>query len=138
VPGETDDSLTDAFWAVAGALRRRSLETLAPLDITPSQSRALSVLMRHDVIRLSELSDHLRIAARSTTEVVDGLQDRGLIERRPDPHDRRATLIALTDVGRQLGEAIRAARAEDAAAYFSALSASDRANLARILGKLRA
>lgn len=137
MPADRNESLSEAFWSVAGRLRRQSLETLAPWDITPSQSRAIGVLMHHDVIRLSELSDHLRIAPRSTTEVVDALEGRGLIERRPDPHDRRATLVALTDEGNRVGSAIRAARAEEAEAFFGTLSETDRANLARILRKLR-
>ena len=61
-------------------------------------------------MRLSELSEHLRIAPRSTTEVVDALQERGLVQREPDPHDRRATLVRLTDRGNEIATAIRATR----------------------------
>jgi DNA-binding MarR family transcriptional regulator len=88
-------------------------------------------------MRLSELSDHLHIAARSTTEVVDALQERGLVERRPDPHDRRATLVALTEEGTRVGKAIRSARDAEAKNFFSVLSETDRTHLARILRKLR-
>jgi DNA-binding MarR family transcriptional regulator len=94
------------------------------------------VLDRHGVMRLSELSDHLRIAARSTTEVVDALQDRGLVERRADPVDRRATLVALTEEGVRVGRAIRAARGQEAENMFGTLSESDQVHLARILGRL--
>src|SRR5664279_1161568 len=130
------ESLSEVFWGVARRLRHLSRQTLAPWDITPSHSRALGVLMDHGVMRLSELSDHLHIAARSTTEVVDGLQERGLIERRPDPHDRRATLVALTPEGTRVGGAIRAARSAEAQAFFGVLSEGDRAELSRILRQL--
>src|SRR3954453_15901764 len=70
-PDDGDGTLSEAFWRVARELRHQSRETLEPWGVTPSQSRALGVLLRHGVIRLSELSDHLHIAARSTTEVVD-------------------------------------------------------------------
>src|ERR1700727_713102 len=86
--------MSEAFWAVARRLRETSQEALAPWDIAPSQFRALRVLKRHGVMRLSELADHLRIAARSATEVIDALEARDLVERRPDPADRRATLGA--------------------------------------------
>lgn len=132
-----DQTLAEAFRAVARQLRHLSLETLAPWDIAPSHSRALSALTRHGVMRLSELSDHLHIAARSTTEVVDALQERGLVERRPDPNDRRATLVALTEEGTRVGEAIRSARDAEAKNFFSVLSETDRTHLARILRKLR-
>ena len=77
-----DDALSEAFWAVARQLRERSQETLAPWDITPAHLRALRTLRRHGTMRLSELSDHLQIAPRSTTEVVDALEARDLVRRR--------------------------------------------------------
>jgi DNA-binding MarR family transcriptional regulator len=132
-----EETLYEAFWGVARQLRRQSRETLAPWDLTPSHARALGVLGRHGVMRLSELADYLHIAARSTTEVIDALQDRGLIERRADPHDRRATLVALTDDGTSTYAAIRSARATEAEAFFSVLSDADRNSLALILGRLR-
>jgi DNA-binding MarR family transcriptional regulator len=132
-----EETLSEAFWSVARQLRHTSQETLAPWDITPSQFRALRVLMRRGVMRLSELSEHLHIAARSTTEVVDALETRGLVERRPDPDDRRATLAVLTEHGTSVLDAIRAARGTEAERFFDKLSATDRANLARILRKLR-
>jgi DNA-binding MarR family transcriptional regulator len=132
-----DETLSEAFWSVARQLRHTSQETLAPWDITPSHLRALRVLMRRGVMRLSELSDHLQIAARSTTEVVDALETRGLVERRPDPDDRRATLVALTEHGASVLDAIRAARGTETERAFGRLSQTDRAHLARILRRLR-
>jgi DNA-binding MarR family transcriptional regulator len=132
-----DETLSEAFWSVARQLRETSQELLAPWDITPSHLRALRVLMRHGAMRLSELSDHLHIAARSATEVVDALEARDLVERRPDPGDRRATLVELTEHGTSVLSAIRAARGTEAERAFGRLSLGDRADLARILRKLR-
>jgi DNA-binding MarR family transcriptional regulator len=132
-----DETLSEAFRSVARQLRNTSQEFLAPWDITPSQLRALRVLTRHGVIRLSELSDSLHIAARSTTEVVDALEARGLVERRPDPGDRRATLVEVTEHGASVLDAIRVASGTEAERAFDRLSQTDRAHLARILRKLR-
>lgn len=129
-----EETLAEAFWAVARRLRDTSQETLAPWDITPAHLRALRVLRRHGVMRLSELSDRLRIAPRSATEVVDALEFRGLARRRPDPGDRRATLVEMTDDGAAVLDAIRGTEAER---VFGRLSRTDRAHLARILRKLR-
>jgi len=95
------------------------------------------VLKRHGVMRLSDLSEHLHIAARSTTEVVDALESRDLVERRSDPGDRRATLVELTEHGTSILDAIRAARGTEAERIFGRLSQTDRAHLARILSKLQ-
>ena len=129
-----DETLAEAFWAVARRLRDTSQETLAPWDIYPAQLRALRMLRRHGVMRLSELSDRLRIAPRSATEVVDALEARGLVQRRPDPGDRRATLVEVTSDGGSVLDAIRGSEAER---VFGRLSPTDRSHLARILGKLR-
>ena len=132
-----DESLSEAFWSVARQLRETSQEALAPWDITPAHLRAMRVLSRHGTIRLSELSEHLQIAPRSTTEVVDALESRGLAVRRPDPGDRRATLVELTEHGTSVLDAIRAARGTEAERAFDRLSPADRAHLARILRQLR-
>ncbi len=132
-----DESLSEAFWDVARRLREMSQETLAPWDITPAHLRALRMLKRHGTVRLSVLSDHLHIAPRSTTEVVDALESRGLVRRRADPGDRRATLVEVTEQGTGVLDAIRAARGTEAERVFGQLSETDRADLARILRKLR-
>jgi DNA-binding MarR family transcriptional regulator len=132
-----DESLADAFWSVARRLRETSAETLAPWDITPAQFRALRVLRRHGAVRLSELSGHLHIAARSTTEVIDALESRGLVARRADPEDRRAILVEVTDHGSEVLDGIGTARGTEIERTFDRLTASDRADLARILRKLR-
>jgi DNA-binding MarR family transcriptional regulator len=126
--------LSEAFRSVARRLRESSHEALAPWDIPPSAFRALRILGRDGAMRLSELSEHLRIAPRSVTEVADTLEARGLAERRPDPADRRATLIGLTEHGASVLDAIRGTEAER---VFGRLSPADRAHLARILRKLR-
>ena len=134
---ERDEVLPDLFWSVARRLRGASRDALAPWDITPGTQRALRVLSHHGSMRLSELSDHLQIAPRSTTEVVDALESRGLVRRRPDPGDRRATLVELTEQGVSVFDAIRAARGSEAERVFGRLTDADRADLARILAKLR-
>lgn len=134
----SDETLSDAFWSVARRLRETSQETLAPWDITPSHLRALRVLKRQETMRLSELSDRLQIAPRSATEVVDALETRGLVRRLRDPGDRRATLVEVTDRGAAVLDAIRAARGTETERAFGRLSETDRADLARILRKLRA
>jgi DNA-binding MarR family transcriptional regulator len=95
------------------------------------------VLTRHGPVRLGTLSEHLRIAPRSVTEVVDALADAGLVERHADPADRRATLVALSPRGAEVAAAIRTARAAEADDFFARLDEADRTALSRILHRLR-
>jgi DNA-binding MarR family transcriptional regulator len=134
---DSGESLSEIFWSVARQLRGASQEILAPWDITPAHLRALRTLGHHGSMRLSDLSGRLHIAPRSATEVVDALESRGLARRRPDPGDRRATLVEMTEHGAEVMTAIRAARGNDAERAFGRLSPADRTELARILGQLR-
>ncbi|HTF08137.1 MAG TPA: MarR family winged helix-turn-helix transcriptional regulator [Asanoa sp.] len=127
------ESLSEAFWGVARRLRHLNRQTMAPWDVTPGQWRALNALVDRGPIRLGDLAEKLHIAPRSTTEVVDDLQSRGLVERHPDPADRRATLVGLTEAGHAAAAAIQEARTAEAARFFGALSPGDRDDLSRIL-----
>ena len=138
-PSMADDGtgeLGDLLMRVARTQRRRWRDALAPWDLSPHQARALRVVCARDGVRLSDLADSLRIAPRSATEVADGLQERGLVERTPDPGDRRAVLVRPTDEGRRVRGEVGRARAADSAELFARLPAEDRAALARILRTL--
>jgi DNA-binding MarR family transcriptional regulator len=134
---DEEETLAELFWAVARRLRHQTRETVSPYGVTPGQARALSALDRHGDLRLSALAEHLRITPRSGTEVVDALEELGLVRRSPDPDDRRATLVALTAPGEDVAAALRAARRAEAEAFFGALTPDDRDALARILTGLR-
>ena len=95
------------------------------------------MLNRHGAIRLSDLSGRLHIAPRSATEVVDALESRSLVERQPDPSDRRATLVELTAQGNAVLRAIRTASGTEAERVFDRLTPADRDHLARILRQLQ-
>jgi DNA-binding MarR family transcriptional regulator len=131
-----DENLAEAFWAVARRLRHHTRVALEPWDLSPSLARALGVLTRHGDLRSGSLAEHLRIAPRSATEVVDDLERLGLATRRPDPADRRAVLVTLTGEGRRVGRDIQAARLAEGERFFAALDAADRAELSRLLAKL--
>ncbi|MDY7085001.1 MAG: MarR family transcriptional regulator [Actinomycetota bacterium] len=132
-----DDGLADEFFTVSRRLRRRTREALQPWELSPSLGRAVSVLSRYGDMRPGALAERLRIAPRSATEVVDDLQRLGLAVRRPDPADRRAVLITLTDEGERVSRDIHAARREAGEQFFATLSPADRAELTRLLRKLR-
>jgi DNA-binding MarR family transcriptional regulator len=69
--------------------------------------------------------------------VVDDLQRSALVERHPDPADRRAVLVSLTAAGTRVSDEIRTARQAEGEQFFAALDAADRAELTRILRRLR-
>ncbi|MDK3255021.1 MarR family winged helix-turn-helix transcriptional regulator [Blastococcus capsensis] len=128
--------LGDLLMRVARTQRRRWRAALAPWDLSPHQARALRVVCERDGVRLSDLAESLHIAPRSATEVADGLQDRCLVERTPDPGDRRAVILRATDEGRRVRAEVGRARTADSTELFARLDDDDRAALARILRTL--
>src|SRR5687768_8944713 len=128
--------LGDLLMRVARTQRRRWRDVLAPWDLSPHQARALAVVCGSDGVRLSDLAETLHIAPRSATEVADGLQQRGLVERAPDPADRRAVLLRPTAEGRRIRAEVDRARTADSDQLFARLSAGDRSTLARLLRTL--
>ena len=133
---EPTGELGDLLMRVARTQRRRWRDALAPWDLSPHQARALGVVVEREGVRLSDLAESLHIAPRSVTEVADGLQARGLVERTPDPGDRRAVILRPTAEGRRLRAEVGRARAEANEELLSRLPADDRATLARLLGAL--
>ncbi|MBB2892877.1 MarR family winged helix-turn-helix transcriptional regulator [Flexivirga oryzae] len=136
-PGGPDDqpSLSHLVMHAARALRRSSRSELEPFGLTPSQGRALGVVARYGATppRLGDIAARLDIAPRSATEVVDDLQERGLVERAPDPADRRAVTIRLTDEGRVLRQRIEQVRARRGDEFFGHLSPEQRDTLRDLL-----
>ncbi|TWP33549.1 MarR family transcriptional regulator [Leekyejoonella antrihumi] len=135
---DDDASLTQLTIHAARTLRRLSSVALEPFGLSPHQARALGVIARHCTegrLRLSDLAEHLRIAPRSATEVVDALEQRGLVARAPNPDDRRAIVLRLTDEGSALRAQIEQGRAEQSDQFFAKLSADERADLAVLLRK---
>ncbi|MEV5748527.1 MarR family transcriptional regulator [Actinoallomurus sp. NPDC052308] len=68
--------------------------------------------------------------------VLDGLQERGLIERRPDPGDRRVRLLSLTPEGRRVRDSVQAGIRERENRLLARLPAADRAAFLRALRTL--
>lgn len=132
-----DPSLDELLMGSARALRRQWASGLGP-DLSPHDARALRVVGRHGPTRLGVVAEHLRIAPRSATDVVDRLESRGLVTRAPDPADRRAMTVVLTDEGREVLAEVDEARRQAGAAFFGVLGERDRATLARLLARLDA
>ncbi len=137
---DTAAELADAMTRAIKRIRRLTSERLEPYGITPGQGRALRTLahapgceLPDRAMRLSDLADRLHIAPRSATTVVDALEEAGLVERSPDPADRRAVRILLTAAGRSAVERIGQVRYEVSQEYFGAVSPADQDALLRAL-----
>ncbi len=99
-------------------------------DLRPSHGNAMEQLELEDGLRLTDLAARAGITAQSMGELVDELEVKGYVERRPDPGDRRAKRIYLTDRGRKNARVAKRATAnvED---YLAELLGQQRYHLLR-------
>jgi MarR family transcriptional regulator for hemolysin len=81
---------------VARLLRRRFEQNARDSGLTRSQWQVLATLASNEGINQSGLADLLEIEPITLCRIVDKLEARGLIERHPDPSDRRAWQLHLT------------------------------------------
>jgi MarR family transcriptional regulator, transcriptional regulator for hemolysin len=91
----------------------------AGIGLTPGEGRALLHAARAGAVRQNVLAERMGLEAMTLSGYLDRLEARGLVKRRPDPTDRRAKLIELTDA------------AEAAIEEIQAIAASVRAEAAR-------
>jgi len=104
----------------------RKLRTHTTSGLTPTQLSALGVVFRDGPLTLGELATAEHVRAPSITRTVDILAAAGLVERRSNPNDARAVLVAVTKDGAQLVRKIRGARRSWLAAQWSELSDAER------------
>src|SRR5919202_754547 len=104
--------------------------------MTPTQRLTLFELGDGGSLRLNDLAERMGVSPPTASRSVDALHELGLVERVPDPHDRRALRIDLTPTGKKL-LVERKGKAEAAfAPAVAALSASDRETLSRLLRRM--
>ena len=129
--------LTERVMRVAHLIRRASMSTLAPLSLTPAQSRALRTISKAATpIRMGELASTLGVVPRSATGLVDALESAGVVERTVDPNNRRAVLVRLTEMGHTVQQQMSDARAAAGAGIFRSLSDRERQQLAELLARV--
>ncbi|GAA0573920.1 MarR family winged helix-turn-helix transcriptional regulator [Actinomadura livida] len=108
--------LADSVFQVAGLLRANFDAAAAELGLPPVQAMALMNLDAPAPMR--RLAEWLRCDASNVTGIVDGLERRGLVERRPDPGDRRVKHLVLTEEGERKRALLRDGRHAHAVALF--------------------
>jgi MarR family transcriptional regulator for hemolysin len=80
---------------------------LKEIDLTATQSLVILTLLDKEGVIQGDLARTLGIRAVTLGGIVDRMEAKGWLERRPDDKDRRAKRIWLTNKGRELEEAIR-------------------------------
>lgn len=111
--------------AAAGEFGLTSVQALTLLTITPHEKRSMSAFCK-----LYECD------ASNITGIVDGLEKKGLVSRKPHPNDRRVKIIHLESEGRELQKHLIARIAESSPLLFHGLSKTELEQLAKLIQKI--
>ena len=124
--------LSTALERIARLVRGADL----PGGLSSVAASTLYALAIEGPTRLTTLADAEHVSQPAMTQLVRRLEREGLVERRHDPSDGRAVLVAITDAGAALSAERRAARADALAAVLAGVDADERATLAAALPAL--
>jgi DNA-binding MarR family transcriptional regulator len=124
--------LLESHNLMLGDLRRRLAD-----DCTMARFDLLANLEREDGQTLAALSRRMLVTAGNLTGLVDRAERDAVVERRPDPSDRRLSRVWLTAKGRELVKTLLPIHAKHVSELLAALDAGERRELRRLLGRLR-
>ena len=104
--------------------------------LTATQRLALFELVDQGPLRLNDLAARMGASAPTASRAVDALDDLGLVDRKPDPDDRRALQLDLTPEGRRSVEERKARVLEAFRPAVATLPGAERERLAVLLARL--
>ena len=118
-------------------IRRRFDARARTLGVSRAQWQVLFALSRNEGINQTGLADWLEVETITLCRMVDRLADAGLVERRPDPSDRRAWRLHLTDAAHPLLDQLKTLGDAVVADAVVDISADDLATTLAVLTAVR-
>jgi DNA-binding MarR family transcriptional regulator len=128
----TADDLVDALARTAFDVMQVITRVANAHDLSLTQVRVMGIL-RDTEPRLSDLADYVGVDRSSMSGLIDRAERRGLLQRRPDDQDGRASRVSLTASGRTLAERAAADVREGISPLVAHLTAAERATMTRLL-----
>jgi DNA-binding MarR family transcriptional regulator len=131
------------FWRLLDAAESVMRDHMNPLfaeaGLQPGEFDVLATLRRSGepyMLSPTHLYETVMISSGGMTNRLDRLERAGLVERRPDPNDRRGKLIALTDAGKRVIDETIDRHVANEERILSALTPAEQKKLNALLRKL--
>jgi DNA-binding MarR family transcriptional regulator len=129
--------IADSVLALRRATRRVTRRTFAGTPLPPSEAEVLAFVGRNKGVGVNETAGALLLAPNTVSTLVGRLVTAGLLERRPDPDDRRSVRLHLTLAGSARVRAWRRHRSELLERALAALDPDDVRDLQRALPAMK-
>jgi DNA-binding MarR family transcriptional regulator len=130
------DSVGYMLSTLGHAISRRFMNALEPLELHPREFAVLRTVKANDGQSQQTLAERLHIPPSRMVGIVDELESRGLIERRPSPDDRRVRALYVTKRGESLLQDAFALATKHEQSISGALTAKERADLLAVLNRI--
>lgn len=111
---------------------------LSSLDLTPADAGILRLLALTPALSQQELADRLGMHASRLVAIIDALEKKGLLTRKPDASDRRVYRLEVSEAGRETMASIGRAAHIHEEVMCAGLSEAERAQLRALLEKVAA
>lgn len=109
---------------------------LEPLGISGREAAVLRAIADRYPVSQGEIARAMNVDRTTMVALIDDLQGKGLVQRRPDPEDRRKNAVELTDAGRDTTRRAADAVERTEGDFLGPLSAAEAAQFKRILRAL--
>jgi DNA-binding MarR family transcriptional regulator len=134
--GVIEAAITDLFRLAGSRRLHRARQQRTGTQLSRSGWEFLRRVDDLGPLRVSQLAELLDLSLPVTSRALQRLEDDGLVARRPDPLDGRATRFVTTAAGRRTRAAIQGAMHDELGAVLASWSQADRQRLADLLPRL--
>lgn len=128
--------VSDKLFELYHRVHRLINESMTEEGVSLARSKFLFFLSKLGPCRSTDIACALNFAPRTVTEAIDGLERDKLVLRKPDPEDRRAKIVSITETGRVVLDAAEMPRKQLIEEIFSALNEEELEQMHKIVTTL--
>jgi DNA-binding MarR family transcriptional regulator len=135
---DSEDRINLADWQLLAQFSQvfRSASDAFTDQIPRGQATVLCVVAKQDGLTQSKIAEQLSVQGATITNMLQRLEEAGLVNRRRDPDDNRLVRVYLTEVGRQMERSINEQFGNMQELIFKGINAEERAVLLRLLQQI--
>ena len=106
------------------------------IHISDGQGRILFILWKTDHLTISEISRQTSLALNTVSIVVDGMVQKGILERHINPNNRRQTIISLTDYAKSLQNKYESVSQQMNTLFYQGFSSEEQQEFEKYLSRI--
>lgn len=106
------------------------------IEISGGQGRILFILWKTDNLTISEISEKTSLAKNTVSVVINGMVNKGIVERNINPHNRRQTIVSLTEYAKSLQEKYELISQQMNALFYQGFSEEELREFERYLARI--